>query len=305
MPVVTVLAGAGILGYASSPLIGSFAIQFIFSNSHDSSPLALMCFGAIATVAIMVGLLLARKARGREIGWSYYVPPAIIVLAVFALFVSAAAKQANEFEARQRFELEARELARKMQDPTFLVNLKPPLSLATRMFVVGALNNGERVVGTPLTSAEVHAVLTNLDSDSLIEDAVAGCRETDANDLQWLSEHGRKLARESLAHNPSTPDGVLRHLMEDPDPDVQFWTGYSVALNVCNPKMLRTFWERESNKAQRKDGNAFYRLATNACTPNDVLELLADYPGDVGPQAKAAMQAYSTKTTGHRIANKH
>jgi len=178
----------------------------------------------------------------------------------------------------------------------------PPLSLATQMFVVGALNNGERVVGTPLTSAEVHAVLTNLDSDPLIEDAVAGCRETSANDLQWLSEHGRKLARESLAHNPSTPDGVLRHLMQDPDPDVQFWTGYSVALNVCDPKMLRTFWERESNKAQRKDGNAFYRLATNACTPNDVLELLADYPGDVGPQAKAGMQAYSTKTTGHRVA---
>ena len=144
MPVVTVLAGAGILGYASSPLIGSLAIQLIFSNSHDSSPLVLMCFGVIATVAIMLGLLLARKARDRKIGWSYYVPPAIIVLAVFALFVSAAAKQANEFEARQRFELEARELARKMQDPTFLVNLKPPLSLATQMFVVGALNNGER-----------------------------------------------------------------------------------------------------------------------------------------------------------------
>ena len=82
--------------------------------------------------------------------------------------------------------------------------------------------------------------------------------------------------------------------MEDPDPDVQFWTGYAVALHVCDAKMLRTFWKRESNKAQRKDEDAFYRLAMNACTPNDVLELLADYPGHVGPQAKATMQASST-----------
>jgi hypothetical protein len=136
-----------------------------------------------------------------------------------------------------------------MQDPTFLVNLKPPLSLAAQMFVVGALNNGERVVGTPLTSAEVHAVLTNLDSDPLVENAVAGCRAISGNDSQWLSEHGRRLARESLAHNPSTPDSVLRHLMEDPDSDVQFWTGYSVALHVCDAKMLRRFWERESKQS--------------------------------------------------------
>jgi hypothetical protein len=233
------------------------------------------------------------------------VPPAIVVLAVLALFVSAAARQSREIEERQRFELEARDLAQKMQDPTFPVNLKPPLSLAAQMFVVGALNNGERVVGTPLTGAEVHAVLTNLDSDPLVENAVAGCRATSSNDLQWLSEHRRRLARESLAHNPSTPDSVLRHLMEDPDSDVQFWTGYSVALYVCDAKMLRRFWERESNKAQRKDRDAFYRLAINPCTPNDVLELLADYPGNVGPQAKATMQASSTTKGPHRIANKH
>ena len=69
------------------------------------------------------------------------------------------------------------------------------------------------VVGTPLTSAEVHAILTNLDSDPLVEDAVAGCRATSVSDLQWLSARGRKLTREAVAHNPRTPDSVLRCLL--------------------------------------------------------------------------------------------
>lgn len=289
LPVLCVVGGAIIVLYALSPFISGLFIYWFFFTSHDPTTIVAANLGVIAIIGVVVGALLARKARGRQVGSSYYVPPGIVGLCFFALFISAATRLARQEESARRYQIEVNALNTTMQDPGFLMNLKPPLSLAQQTAVIAALNNNQRVVGTPLTNAEVHAVLTNLGSNPLIERAAAACGATSVEDLQWLSVHGGKFARQSVGLNPHAPQETLRRLMNDPDPDVQFSTGYAAAESGCDSSLLRTFWDRESAKDQRKDEDSFRRLAGNSCTPKDILESLTAYPGDVGQKAKATL----------------
>jgi hypothetical protein len=78
---------------------------------------------AVVTIpAITVIVVLSRKARGRELGWSYYIPPGIPALCILALFAAAGARETKEAEARRQWELERNELRKQLEDP----NVLPP-----------------------------------------------------------------------------------------------------------------------------------------------------------------------------------
>jgi hypothetical protein len=284
-----ILAGAAILHFAFSRFVYETVVRIFFVGTLSSVPTLPVYFPEVAVMGFIVIVVLAVKAKDRLLEWSYFAPPAIVALWFCGVFGPAAAREAKHTVMALQYENESIDLRTKMEDSNFLMNLKPPLSPAVEDAVLLALWNDQRVVGTPLTSAEVNAILRNLGSDLRIQKAAGGCRATSVDDLQWLALHGSSEVREAVGRNPHTPNETIRRLMDDPEPDVRFMTGYD-AMNRCDAEILRTFWNREGSK----DLIAVRTLAANPCAPKDILRKLEAYPAPVGPQAKATLQAVST-----------
>lgn len=293
-PVVLVVATAAILHYTFSRFIfGPFVATFLFGPSNPQILPA--GSGELAIVAVIAGLILVVKARDRLVEWTYCLPAVIVALWSVGLFTSDAAREATRERIGQQYLVEMSDLTTKMQDPTFLIKLRPPLSLARQIMVMRALGDGERVPGTPLTSAEVHAILTNLGSDPEIENGVAASLATSADDLQWLAVHGRNSARLAVAKNPHTSHETLLHLMNDPDFGIRYVTGLSAAGSGCDAEIARIFWDRE-NSTNLPNNDVIYRqMAANPCTPKDILRKLKTYPAPVGASAAATLHSLSAR----------
>ncbi len=296
-PVVLVVAGTAIVHYAFSyfvfePLIGTF--NFGIPNPM---PIVSANTAEVAIVAVIAVVILAAKARNRLMAWNYWIPAAIVALCSLSISLAALSREAKREEVARQYDAEVNELKIRMQDPKFLVNLKLPLSSASKDAVTAALGHGERVAGIPLTSTEVHAILTNLGSDPVLETCVAASPATSVEDLQWLAVNGRNSARLSVAKNPHSSHETLLRLMDDPDFGIRYVTGSSVAEHGCDSEIIRIFWDRESSRNLPRGSASFRALAGNPCTPKDILSKLTDSPGDVGKQARTSLHALSTKTS--------
>jgi len=158
---------------------------------------------------------------------------------------------------------------------------------------MSALGDGERVRGTPLSSVEVHAILTNLGSDPEIANGVAASPATSADDLQWLALHGAWFARWLVSQNPHTSHETLLRLMNEPD--VSYATGSFVAQKGCDADVIRIFWERECSRNLPKGDSAFRALAANPCTPKDILRTLGTFPDPVGSSATETLDSLSAQ----------
>lgn len=295
LPVVLVVTGAAIAHYAFSHFAFEPMVRIFSVGSPYPVPMLPVSSREVAIVAFVAVVILAVKARGRLMTWNYWLPPAVIALWSFALFLSVAGREAKRENMAQRYRSEVNELKIKMQDPTFLMNLKPPLSQARKEAVMRALGDGERVPGTPLTSSEAHAILTNLGSDPVIQNGVAASSATSVDDLQWLAGNGSKLTRFSVAQNPHASHETLLFLMNDPDFEVRYSTGVVVASKRCDAEVIRIFWDREISRNLPPGDSAFRAMSANPCTPEDILRKLGTFPDPVGSSAAATLQSVSAR----------
>jgi hypothetical protein len=293
-PVVLAVAVAAIVHYAFSRFIFG-PLTYILFFTPSNSPALPAGSGELAIVAVIAGVILALKARDRLVEWTYCLPAVMVALWSVSLFISGAAREVNRAELARQYMAERKDLETKMQDPTFLMTLKPPLSRARREVVFAALGDGERTRGIPLTSAEVHAILTNLGSDPEVEHAVAASSATSVDDLQWLALHGSKFTRVSVGENPHISPETRSQLMDDPDGGVSYSTGFAAATRGCDVGAIRTFWERESSWNLPNADSTFRALAGNPCTPKDILCKLRTFPDPVGPSAAATLHSLSAR----------
>jgi hypothetical protein len=291
---VLVVTVAAILHLAFSIFIfGPMMAMFFFGSWPP--PVLPASWGELAIVAFSSGLTLAIKARNRLLDWSYCLPAVLVALCSIGLFISDATRDFRRAEVFRQSIAESQAIDLKMQDPTFLMNLKPPISSICESSVIAALSTGQRTPGVPLTRAEVHAILTNLGSDPIIEEAVASSRMTSVEDLQWLALNGGQDTRADVGQNPHTPAATRRRLMDDVDV-VSYRIGSVAAEKLCDPEVNRAFWDRENRRNLPKSDLAYQQLAANACTPKDILRKLETFPEPVGPKARATVLSLLTKT---------
>lgn len=147
--VVLVVATAATLHYAFSSIVFEPLVRIFSVGSSSSVPAMPLYSPEVAIVAIIAFVILAIKARGRLMEWNYWAPPAIVALWSLGLFLSGAARESKREKVAQQYLAETSELRTKMQDPSFLTNLRPPLSKAREDAVMRALGDGERVPGLP------------------------------------------------------------------------------------------------------------------------------------------------------------
>jgi hypothetical protein len=267
----------------------------VFFFGSPNSPILRASSGELAIVAVIAGLTLAVKAAGRLVQWTYYLPAVMVALWSVGLLISDAAPEVKREKLQLQSIADFQDIQTKMKDPTFLMNLKPPISSTCRSSVLAALSTGERTRGISLTSAEVHAILTNLGSDPDVESFVASARATSVDDLQWLALHGDESTRVSVGQNAHTPPATRRRLMDDPDARVSYSIGVAAASRLCDPEVIRIFWQRESSKNLPKDDVTYRQLAANACTPKDILRKLKTFPDPVGASAAATLHSLSAR----------
>ena len=248
--------------------------------------------GELAIVAVISGLILAVKARDRLWDWTYCMPAVLVALWSVGLFISDTAGEVTRAKVLRQSIAESQAIEVKMQDPTFLMTLKPPISSTCRSAVLAALRTGQRTRETPLTSAEVHAILTNLGSDPDVETFVALSRVTSVDDLQWLALHGSEDTRSAVGQNAHTPPETRRRLMDNPDV-VSYAIGSAAAARLCDPEVNRIFWDRENRRNLPKSDLAYQELAANPCTPKDILHKLKTFPDPVGASAAATLHSHS------------
>lgn len=291
-PVVLFVTTAAILHVAFSFFIAE-PLGLIFFGSWPP-PILPAGSGELAIVAVISGLILAVKARHRLWDWTYSVPAVLVALWSVGLFISVTAGEVTQAKVLRQSIAEWKAIAVKMQDPTFLMTLKPPISSTCRSAVFAALNTGQRTRGVPLTSAEVHAILTNLGSDPMIEEGVASSRVTSVDDLQWLALHGNEDTRADVGQNPHTPPETRRRLMNDLDV-VSYRIGSAAAARLCDPEVNRIFWDRENRRNLPKSDLAYEELAANPCTPKDILRKLKTFPDPVGASAAATLRSHSVR----------
>jgi hypothetical protein len=250
----------------------------------------------LAIVAVINGLILAVRARHRLWDWTYCAPALLLALWSVGLFISDVAGEYKRAEGFRQSIADYKDIEERMLDPNFLMTLKPPISSTCKSAVFAALNTGQRTPGgVPLTSAEVHAVLTNLGSDPEIEEGVALSPMTSVEDLQWLAVHGNQDTRAYVGQNPHTPPETRRQLMNDLDV-VSYRIGITAAARLCDPELNRIFWNRENRRDLPKIDLAYQELAVNPCTPKDILRKLETFPEPVGPKARATVLGLSTKS---------
>ena len=295
LPVVLLVVAATIVHFAFSVFVFAPMVRIFSVGSPYPVPIIPVDSREVAIVAVIAAVVLAVKARDRLMEWNYWLPPAFVALWSLALFLSVAAREAKREKVAQQYRSEVSELKINMRDPSFLMNLKPPLSQAREQAVMGALGEGERVRGTPLTSAEVHAILGNLGSDPVIQNGIAASPATSVDDLQWLAGNGGKFVRFSVAQNPHASHETLLLLMDDPDYEVSYSTGSVVALKRCDAEVIRIFWYREISRNLPKSDSSFRAMSANPCTPEDILRKLGTFPNPVGSSAAATLQSLSTR----------
>ena len=292
--VVLVVTTAAILHVAFFYfIVGPLMAIFLFGNWPP--PILPPGWGELAIVAVGSGLTLAIKARDRLLDWTYYLPAVLLALWPVGLFISDVARDSKRAEVFRQSIADYEDIEARMRDPNFLMRLKPPISSTCQSAVFAALNTGQRTRGVPLTSAEVHAILTNLGSDPMIEEGVASSRVTSVDDLQWLALHGNEDARADVGQNPHTPPETRRRLMNDLDV-VSYRIGSAAAARLCDPEVNRIFWNRENRRNLPKSDLAYQELAANPCTPKDILRKLETFPEPVGPKARATVLGLSTKS---------
>ena len=292
-PVVLFVTAAAILHVAFSYfIVGSLGLIFFGPWPPAILPAG---SGELAIVAVISGLILAVKARRRLWDWTYCVPAFLVALWSAGLFISDTAGEVARARDLRQSIAEWQAIEAKMRDPNFLMTLKPPISSTCQSAVLAALNTGQRTPGIPLTSAEAHAILTNLGSDPIIEESVALSRVTSVDDLEWLALHGDEDTRADVGQNAHTPPSTRRRLMDDLDV-VSYRIGSVAALRLCDPEVNRAFWNRENRRNLPKTDLAYQELAANACTPKDILLELKTFSDPVGPKASATLVTLSTKT---------
>ncbi len=294
LPVGVVVVVAAILHYIFSRYIFGLLMAMLFFGSRPGAILP-PSSGELAIVAVIAGLSLAVKGRNRGVDWTYCLPAVLVALWSAGLFLSHTTRDFKRAKAFQQSIADYEDIQAKMRDPNFLTTLKPPISSTCQSAVLAALSTGQRTRGIPLTSAEAHAILTNLGSDPNIEEAVALSRVTSVDDLQWLALHGRKDTRADVGQNAHTPPATRRRLMDDLEV-VSYRIGSAAATQLCDPEVNRAFWNRENRKNLPKTDLAYQELADNACTPKDILLELKTFPDPAGPKARATLLKLSTKT---------
>jgi len=281
---------AAILHVAFFYLIaGPLMVMFFFGSWPP--PILPPGWGELAIVAIINGLILAVRARHRLWDWTYCAPALLLALWPVGLFISDAAGEYKSEEVFRQSIADYKDIEARMRDPNFLMTLKPPISSTCQSAVFAALNSGQRTPGVPLTSAEVHAVLTNLGSDPEIEEGVALSPVTSVDDLQWLALHGNEDTRADVGQNPHTPPETRRQLMNDLDV-VSYRIGITAAARLCDPELNRMFWNRESRRDLPKIDLAYQELAASPCTPKDILRKLETFPDPVGASAAATLRSH-------------
>lgn len=293
LPAVLVVTVAAILHCAFFIFIFGPAMA-IFSFGPLSPVILPASWWELAMVAVSCGLTLVITAKNRLLNWTYYLPAAFVALWSIGLLISDATRESKRAQDFRQSIADFEAVQARMRDPNFLLTLKPPISSTCESSVLAALGAGERTRGVPLTSAEVHAILTNLGSDPIIEERVASSRVTSVDDLQWLALHGSEDARVGVGQNPLTPPATRRRLMDDVDV-VSYRIGSFAAARLCDPAVNRAFWDRENRRNVPKSDLAFQELADNACTPKDILRKLETFPEPVGPKARATILALPTK----------
>jgi hypothetical protein len=291
-PVVLFVTTAAILHVAFSFFIAG-PLGLIFFGSWPP-PILPAGSGELAIVAVISGLILAVKARHRLWDWTYCVPAVLVALWSVGLFISDTAREVTRAKVLRQSIAEWQAIEVKMQDPTFLMTLKPPISSTCRSAVLAALSTGQRTREAPLTSAEVHAILTNLRSDPDVETFVALSHVTSVDDLQWLALHGSEDIRSAVGENAHTPPETRRRLMDNPDV-VSYAIGSAAAARLCDPEVNRIFWDRENRRNLPKSDLAYQELAANPCTPKDILLKLKTFPDPVGASAAATLRSDSER----------
>ena len=237
-PVVLFVTTAAILHAAFSYFIaGSLGLIFFGPWPPVILPAGL---GELAIVAVVSGFILAVKATDRLWDRTYWMPAVLVALWPVGLFISDTAGEFAQARDLRQSTAEYEDIQAKMRDPNFLMTLKPPISSTCQSAVLAALNTSQGTRGIPLTSAEVHVILTNLGSDPIIQERVTLSRVTSVDDLEWLALHGNEDTRADVGQNAHTPPSTRRRLMDDLDV-VSYRIGSVAASRLCDAEANRAF----------------------------------------------------------------
>jgi hypothetical protein len=290
--------GLGLLGAAALPLLLSGLLNLQLAT-HDRSVRVLPIVGFVVLFTVISFLELAHRAQGRETTTSYAAPPAVVVICALILGIILQNDTERKVEAENRLARETRDFKMKMKDPKFVMNLRPPLSLAERMLVrseIGSANPRD----SDLTTREIHALLTNFGPD--FEDVIGENPKTSPEDLAWIAKHGGIPGRGAVAVNWATPEHILRELLKDENPWVESWAERNAVRRLCDPQLLQSAWEHARKSELKPDNDIYSLLARNSCTPLPTLETLSGYPSVVG---EAARETLAHRTAGRKQSAKN
>jgi uncharacterized membrane protein YhaH (DUF805 family) len=289
-PTVLTGLGLGLLLRFSLPYLAGILLNLQLAGNEGSARV-LPIFGFAVVFIVITFVILVRKARDREVAASYMVPPVLPVIGALVLCIMVQDDALRKREAENQLARETRDFTTKMKDPKFVMNLKPPLSLAQTTIIRGEINNANPR-DAHLTSAEMHALLVNLGTE--FEDAIGENPRTPARDLAWIAEHGDVPGRKAVAINWATPEPILRKLLKDKSPEVAFWAEHNAVRRLCDPPLLQSTWEHVRKSELAPDSEIFYLLARNSCTPTETLQELSTYPNVVGQAAQQTLAARSS-----------
>ncbi len=305
VPTLLTLVGLCGLAFLALPWILALLLQQAIANPHDPTvpSLPFVFFGLL--FALLISIVLVAKAWKRETATSYLLVPLVPLLAIFGLGV--AAYQAHVPEDPVRAAQEKQEFVAKLHDPNFIMNLKPPVSLAVKAEIKSGIY-GPPVLVDPNTvmgpgsgvsafsADQIHAVLRNFGKE--FENDIAHSPATSSEDLAWIAEHGERYSRAAVATNQKTPDDVLRKLLTDGDSQVVFFAQHAAAQRLCDQDVLRSIWERKSDPNIKSNHPRFLAgdpelpalMANNPCTPTEIVAAMAASPDvNINYAARAAL----------------
>jgi len=246
--------------------------------------LPIIAFAVLFTVVSFAAL--ADKARDRKFENSYMMPPAAVVVCALLVCIVVATDTEADVQAVKQAATDAQEFRANLNDPKFVMKLKPPVP-ATEMAVLREELVNANPKESRLSGKEIHALLGRFGGD--LEDAIGECPKTAADDLAWIAAHGGVPGRKAVATNASAPESIVRRLLKDGDGEVVLAAENNLARRICDPELLQKIWERAKKSNLSPDDNLYLLLARNSCTPHETLAALGAYPDAVGRTARQTL----------------
>ena len=281
MPTISVLLIAAAVTALAAPLVLGFLIMLAIRQPQDLRTVPFLVLGSV--LGTLLYLVVGARARNREVRGSYFVPPAIPLIAILGLFgwVNSSVLE---------LPLNEQEFKAKLRDPDFVRYVVQPLTPSQENAIRSAIGEGM------FTPQETEHFLNGFERRFELD--VAQSSHTSGESFLWIAQHGEVDSRRAMVMNLATPGYVLRVLLQDPNPVVQSLAQHEAAARLCDPEALRSIYRTKSDRMVISNRPKYLAtdpvlpqlMADNPCTPRDVLQLMSMDRPSISAPARAALE---------------